>query len=114
MAEIDHRTVLEELAQRLVAVVDSGSETETEIARKTGVDQPTISNAKHGKLKRVTARLSPLISYAIIREREAVDGSQVSELARRFFEVGGTEAELKASIEHATALVTRRLTRKPE
>ena len=111
MVDINDQAVLKELAQRLVAVVDGGIETESEIARKTGVDQPTISNAKHGKLKRVTPRLSPLINYAIIREGQAVDASKVAELARRFFEVGGTEAELTASIEHATTLVTRKLRR---
>ena len=114
MADIDDQAVLKDLAQRLTAIVDGGIETESEIARKTGVDQPTISNAKHGKLKRVTPRIEPLIDYAIIRESQALDGSEVTELARRFYEVGGTEAELTASIEHAMTLVTRRLRRRPD
>jgi hypothetical protein len=111
MIDAIDQVALKELAQRLVAIVDGGIETESEIARKTGVDQPTISNAKHGKLKRVTLRIAPLIEYTIIREGKAVDGSEVTELARRFYEVGGTEAELTASIEHAMALVTRTLKR---
>ena len=114
MTEVDDQVTLKRLARRLTVIVDSGIETESAIARKTGVDQPTISNAKLGKLKRVTPRLASLISYATIREDQVLDGSKVTELARRFFEVGGTEAELMTSIEHAMTLVTRRLKRRPD
>lgn len=108
MANTNDRAVLDQLALGLVAIVDGGIETETKIASETGVDQPTISNAKHGKLKRVTRRIWPLISYVNIRVSTRVADSKASELTRRFFEVGGTDAEFAASIEHAIALLTRK------
>jgi hypothetical protein len=114
MTKVAEDLALRELATRLRAIVDGRLDTETSISKKTGVDQPTISNAKRGKLKRVTQRILPLISYADIRLSDEVRESKASELARRFYEAGGTELELQASIEHAIALLTGKLRRRSD
>ena len=100
---------LDELAKALQDLLRSGTFTQQDIERATGVDQTTISRAKSGKLRRVTDKIRRLRLYADMRLLGVKLPAKVDYAARQFLAVGGSEAELLASIEHAISLVTRRL-----
>ena len=54
-----------ELLQRLAATLNlAGMPTQTAISREVGVDQPLVSRARRGQLKRVTPRVRRLCEYA--------------------------------------------------
>jgi transcriptional regulator with XRE-family HTH domain len=101
---------LDELAKELQELLRAGTATQQDIEKATGVDQTTISRAKSGKLRRVTDKLQRLRRYADMRLGDFKVPAKVDHAARQFLAVGGSEAELLASIEHAISLVTRRLT----
>ena len=101
---------LDELAKVLQGLLRSGAVAQKDIERATGVDQTTISRAKSGKLRRVTGKLQRLHRYADMRSSDFKIPARVDHAVRQFLALGGSEAELLASIEHATSLVTRRLT----
>jgi len=58
---------LDELAKVLQELGRTGTATQQDIERATGVDQTTISRAKSGKLRRVTDKLQRLRQYADMR-----------------------------------------------
>ena len=101
--------ILAQLAQRLTAIAQQRLATQLEIQWVTGVDQPTISRAQRGKLKRVTGKVELLIHYANMKMSPPPVSENLSALTATFYEAGGTERELVASVEHAITLVTRRL-----
>jgi transcriptional regulator with XRE-family HTH domain len=100
---------LDELAKALQHLLAQGAATQQDIERATGVDQTTISRAKSGNLRRVTDKLRRLRRYADMQLNDIKVPAKVDHAARQFLAVGGSEAELLASIEHAISLVTRRL-----
>lgn len=100
---------LAQLSRSLRMIAERKLATQLEIQRVTEVDQPTISRAKKGELKRVTEKVERLQKYVNMKLRPRPISERVSELATSFYEAGGTERELVASVEHAITLVTRRL-----
>lgn len=102
---------LAKLSQSLAAITGRKLANQLEIQRDTGVDQPTISRAKKGGLKRVTPKVEQLINYANMKLQPPPVSEKVSALTARFYEAGGSEREFVASVEHAITLVTRRLQR---
>ena len=109
-SETDAR-ILAQLSRSLTAIAERRIATQLEIQEVTGVDQPTISRAQKGKLKRITDKVTRLADYANMKLRPPPVSERVSALTTRFYEAGGTERELAASVEHAITLVTRRLQR---
>jgi len=105
---------LVELSRSLHLILQKKLATQLEIQRATGVDQPTISRARSGKLKRLTAKVEVLQNYANMKLSPPTASKKISDLATRFYEAGGTDAELEASIEHAIKLLTRQLKERGE
>lgn len=59
---MDESTLLDRLAK---ALQTAGMPTQTMISRAVGVDQPLVSRASRGQLKRVTKRVLRLCEYAL-------------------------------------------------
>ena len=106
--------LLAQLSRSLTVIAERRLASQLEIQKVTGVDQPTISRAQKGKLKRVTDKIERLMDYANMKLSPPPMSETVSTLTARFYEAGGTEKELVASVEHAITLVTRRLQREGE
>ncbi len=58
------------------ALRKAGMPTQTAISRAVGVDQPLVSRARRGELKRVTDRVRKLCEYAE-RKAEEIDALEV-------------------------------------
>ena len=75
---MDESNLLDRLA---MALQTAGMPTQIAIARAVGVDQPLVSRARRGELKRVTTRVRALCEYA---ERRAAEINELEvERARR-------------------------------
>lgn len=99
---------LEALAKKLKVVRARHLATQSEIERRTGVHQETISKVINGKRRRVSPALRVLNDYADMLITTSSLPPVVTEAAREFLAFG-TEAELVDSIRHCTRLVTHRL-----
>lgn len=67
---MDESDTLDRLAK---ALQTAGMPTQTAISRAVGVDQPLVSRARRGELKRVTKRVRALCEYAERRAAEIDD-----------------------------------------
>ena len=101
-------SVLSDLPKKLRAVKRQNLATQSELQRITGVNQATISRVLNGKIRLVTKRILLLNNYVdmLLGEREL--STDIQEAAREFLGVGGSEAELIASIHHSAKLVSGR------
>lgn len=100
---------LKDLADKLHAIKRGGLATQAEIEAETGVDQTTISRAMNLERRRVTEPLRILMKYADMRLEPSALSPAIGRAVGDFLRRGGSEAELIASIEHATVLVSGRL-----
>jgi transcriptional regulator with XRE-family HTH domain len=100
---------LKDLANKLRAVKVLGLATQSDLSDNTGVDQGTISRVLNGRRKRKTEALVRLENYVNMLLKTVELSGEVQEAARKFLQMGGTEAELIASIEHSAQLVLRKL-----
>ncbi len=101
--------LLPELAKKLRAVKRRGLATQLEIERVTGVNQATISRVLNGQRHHVTERIVRLDKYVNMLLQGHKLSTEIQEAARDFLGLGGSEAELVASIEHSAKLVSGRL-----
>ena len=100
---------LVELAEKLQVIRHRRLATQTQIEADTGIDQTTISRASALRRRRITPQLRDLMKYAnmLIEPRPIAPG--INQAVNTFLRVGGSEAELIESIEHAARLVARRV-----
>ena len=104
---VDDKGYLLALSSALIRLTSRQRLSQQEIEAATGVDQTTISRAKNGKLRRVTAKVRRLRRYADMRTKHIKISTRVQRTAETFLASGGTEEELLDSIRHATSLVLR-------
>ena len=104
---VDEEGYLSALSTLLQRLISRNGPSQQEIEAATGVDQTTISRAKNGKLRRVTANIRRLKRYADMHGGNITLSGTVQMTAKTFLAAGGTEEELLTSIRHATSIVLR-------
>lgn len=103
--------ILEELEVALTRIKRLRLARQVDMARAFELDQPTVSRAAKGRLTAATPNLRRLLEYANMRLKEADDpvpAQPVDRALKRFRAVGGSEKDLVALVELATALLSRR------
>lgn len=103
---IVHSYSLQELQEALTAVLGSRAATQQLLSRISDVDQPTISRAKNGKIKRRSRKTDALMEACKSLRSKPPIGPAVAQKIHIFYAKGGSEAELLATIEHGASLVS--------
>ena len=97
-----------ELSEALTKIFEDRLCSQLEMSEVTGVDQPTISKAKNGYLRRRTAKADRLMRHS----KALLKGPRTNEITDRlvniFYSNGGTLEELNAIIEHGSNLISRK------
>lgn len=108
MNETQDSKPLIELSQRLAYLMQSVGLSQQYISKQTGVDQPTISLAYRGRLKRYTHKTKILWEYVNSYDTRWELSTELEESVFGFIGHGGREAELIALITQATKLIRDR------
>lgn len=103
---IAHSYSLQELQEALTAALGSRAATQQLLSRLSGVDQPTISRAKNGRIKRRSRKTDAIMGVCMSLSSKPPIGPAVVQKIHNFYAKGGSEAELLATIEHGASLVS--------
>lgn len=103
-----HEESLATLSANLREIEARGLLSQVAIQRMSGVDQPTISRARAGKLKRVTEKVRLLNRCVEIQLKTRGHSLKIRRATEYFYAAGGSEDELLASINLATRLLLSR------
>ena len=94
------------LSEGLAALLAHEGVTQMAVAAAVGVDQGYVSRARHGQIKRATARSARLLGYVNMRLEEHRLPVPVTDAAKAFLASGGDPAVLAQSIRLLLAVRT--------